>query len=354
EEIVFTTHTPIIQGNEEHPHRLLQYMGAYQNLSLEEMAAIGGVPFNMTVAGLRLSYISNAVSQLHSETARKMWRDVDNSSEIIAITNGVHRSSWVDDRIVESYQDREKLWEKHMDNKEKLIKYVEEKTGQQLKKDSLLIGFARRAAPYKRGTFIFADLEKIEHFLEDSKIQIIFSGKAHPLDDTGKKIVAKQYAMAKRYPDSVVFLEDYSMEIGNYLVRGCDLWLNNPRRPKEACGTSGVKAAMNGVLNFSTLDGWWPEAYQEGENGWQLGDGKQAEDFEGKDKEQVEKQDKNDLKSLYKVLLEEILSCYYGNREKWLEMMQKSIESTYQQFSAKRMLEDYYQKMYELEEYYIL
>ncbi|MEJ6951214.1 alpha-glucan family phosphorylase [Natronospora cellulosivora (SeqCode)] len=353
EEIVFTTHTPIIQGNEEHPHKLLEYMGAYQNLSLEQMAAIGGVPFNMTVAGLRLSYISNGVSELHSKTANKMWEDVDNSSEIIPITNGVHRPSWVSSKIIDCYQDKDKLWTVHMENKEELINYVKEKTGQQLKKDLLLIGFSRRAAPYKRGTFIFSELEKIEAYLKDSRIQIIFSGKAHPLDDVGKKIVAKQYAMAKKYPKSVVFLEDYSMEIGSYLVKGCDLWLNNPRRPKEACGTSGIKAAMNGVLNFSTLDGWWPEAYQEGKNGWQLGNGKEAADFEGKEKEKVKKQDLNDLKSLYNILLEEIVPSYYQSREKWLEMMQNSIESTYDKFSAQRMLKDYYKKMYDIDEYNI-
>ncbi|MFW6306327.1 MAG: alpha-glucan family phosphorylase, partial [Bacillota bacterium] len=133
----------------------------------------------------------------------------------------------------------------------------------------------------------------------------------------------------------------------------CDLWLNNPRRPKEACGTSGVKAAMNGVLNFSVLDGWWPEACVHGENGWQMGNGKDEDDFEGEHSERIEKQDKNDLDSLYKVLLDEIIPTYYENREKWIRMMQKSIESTWEQFSAQRMLLDYYNKMYDIEEYYI-
>ncbi|MFP4662564.1 MAG: alpha-glucan family phosphorylase [Halanaerobiales bacterium] len=352
EEIVFTTHTPIIQGNEEHPHRLLQYMGAYQNLTLEQMAAIGGVPFNMTVAGLRLSYISNGVSQLHSEIANQMWEDVDNRSEIIDITNGVHRGTWVSSEIDEVYQDKEKLWETHLDHKRELIEFVKNRTAKELSEDSLLIGFARRAAPYKRGNFIFSDLDKIEPLLEENKIQIIISGKAHPLDDTGKDIVADQVAMARKY-SGVVFLEDYDMDIGHHLTRGCDLWLNNPRRPKEACGTSGVKAAMNGVLNFSTLDGWWPEAYQEGENGWQLGDGKEENDFTGDAEERVEKQDKNDLESLYKTLTAEIIPTYYDDKEKWKAMMQKSIESTKEQFSAKRMLDDYYSKMYNLDEYNI-
>jgi len=353
EEIVFTTHTPIIQGNEEHPHSLLQYMGAYQNLTLEQIAAIGGVPFNMTVAGLRLSYISNGVSQLHSETANKMWEDIDNRSEIIGITNGVHRNTWVSPEISEVYQDKEKLWQTHNKLKKELIEFVINKTGQQLSIDSLLIGFARRAAPYKRGNFIFANLELIEPLLKENKVQIIMSGKAHPLDDVGKEIVAKQVAMAEKYPDSVVFLEDYDMEIGHYMTRGCDLWLNNPRRPKEACGTSGVKAAMNGVLNFSTLDGWWPEAYKEGENGWQLGDAKDEDDFDGNQSEKIEKQDQSDLNSLYQTLIEEIIPTYYNKQDRWITMMQQSIEDTREEFSAHRMIMEYYEKMYNLEEYSI-
>ncbi len=351
EEIVFTTHTPIIQGNEEHPHSLLQYMGAYQNLTLEQIAAIGGVPFNMTVAGLRLSYISNGVSQLHSETANKMWEDIDNRSEIIGITNGVHRSTWVSSEISEVYQDKEKLWQTHNKLKKELIEFVKNKTDRELSIDSLLIGFARRAAPYKRGNFIFSNLEVIEPLLKENKVQIILSGKAHPLDDVGKEIVAKQVAMAEKYPNSVIFLEDYDMEIGHYMTRGCDLWLNNPRRPKEACGTSGVKAAMNGVLNFSTLDGWWPEAYEEGKNGWQLGDAKDENDFDGDSSEKIEKQDQYDLNSLYQTLTDEILATYYDNQEKWITMMQQSIEDTKEEFSAKRMIMEYYEKMYNLEEY---
>lgn len=351
EEIVFTTHTPIIQGNEEHPHNLLQYMGAYQNLTLEQMAAIGGVPFNMTVAGLRLSYISNGVSQLHSETANKMWEEIDDRSEIISISNGVHRNTWVSSEIRQIYKEKEKLWDIHLNNKKELIEFVINRTGKQLKMDSLLIGFARRAAPYKRGIFIFSDMDIIDPLLRENKIQIIFSGKAHPLDDSGKEIVAKQVAIADKYPGSVIFLENYDMEIAYYMTRGCDLWLNNPRRPKEACGTSGIKAAMNGILNFSILDGWWPEAYREDENGWQLGDGKYEDDFDGDYSEKIKKQDQNDLKSLYETLLDEILPTYYNDREKWKTMMQQSIKSTIEKFSAQRMLRDYYEKMYMLDEY---
>ncbi|MFW5992404.1 MAG: alpha-glucan family phosphorylase [Halanaerobiaceae bacterium] len=354
EKIVFTTHTPVIQGNEEHPHRLLQYMGVSHDFTLEQMAAIGGIPFNMTVAGLRLSYISNGVSSLHSNTANEMWKDIDNRSEIIAVTNGVHHSTWVSPEIINNYRNGNNLWQEHRRHKNTLINYVENKTGQRLNQDSLLIGFARRAAPYKRGTFIFREEEKIADLLHSGKIQIIFSGKAHPLDDEGKAIVARQAALARKYPESVVFIEDYDMETAFYLTQGCDLWLNTPRRPKEACGTSGIKAAMNGVLNLSILDGWWAQACEHGQNGWQFGNGKGEDNFKGNHAQKIKEQDANDLKSLYDVLLNEVIPTYYEKHDKWVKMMQDSINSTYERFSAERMLSEYYQKMYEIKKYFII
>ncbi|MFW6035773.1 MAG: alpha-glucan family phosphorylase, partial [Halothermotrichaceae bacterium] len=302
----------------------------------------------------RLSSVSNGVSDLHSKTANNMWQHVENRSEIIAITNGVHRSTWVNKEINDNYQNKDKLWEIHQKQKEKLIKFVKKKTGQNLDKDTLLIGFARRAAPYKRGVFIFRDEEKIASFLYEGKIQLIFSGKAHPLDDQGKEIVAKQVKMARKYPDSVVFLENYDMEIAHYLVQGCDLWLNNPRKPKEACGTSGIKAAMNGVLNLSILDGWWPEVCEHGVNGWQIGEGMELDKFKGDYQQRINNQDIYDLKCLYEVLFSEVIPVYYEKHEKWVDMMQKSIDSTYDRFSAARMIKDYYDKMYNITQYYLL
>jgi len=326
EEIVFTTHTPVIEGNEEHPLALLKYMGADQNLTLEEMIEIGGAPFNMTVAALRLSYISNGVSQLHTKTANKMWDKVSDCSEIIAITNGVHLSTWVADEILAIYLEKERLWSVHQELKKELIDFIAERTGRRLKKDSLLIGFARRAAPYKRGNFIFSDEEKIAPFLQEGMIQLIISGKAHPLDKVGKNIVKRQVKYSRKYPDSVIFLEDYDMETARYLTRGCDVWLNNPIIFREACGTSGIKAAMNGVLNVSTLDGWWPEVCQHDINGWQI---ESASD------------------SLYQVLLNQVLPTYYHDRRKWIKMMQTSIKSTLNRLSARRMLKDYFTLMYD-------
>ncbi|MFW5986101.1 MAG: alpha-glucan family phosphorylase [Halanaerobiales bacterium] len=335
EKVVFTTHTPIKEGNESHSLKTMEYMGACNGLSLEQMVKIGDAPFNMTVAGLRLSRIANGVSHLHGNTARSMWEDITDRSPIISITNGIHRQSWVDNRIIEAYEKEDDLWPVHQQIKQELVNLVEEKTETRLKIDKLLIGFARRAAPYKRSDLIFHKPEIIETYLENGDIQIIFAGKAHPLDDTGKEIVATLIEMMKKYPESVVFLENYDMEIGRMLTRGSDIWLNNPRRPLEACGTSGMKAAMNGVLNLSILDGWWPEACRHGINGWQFGNG-----YEGKD------QDKHDLKSLYRVLLEEVLPLYYNNKDSWTEMMNQSIKTTYEPYSASTMLENYYQELY--------
>jgi glycogen phosphorylase len=337
-EVVFTTHTPVKQGNEEHYLNRLEYMGAFNGLTTEQMVYIGGAPFNMTVAALRTCKKSNAVAQLHAETANEMWSHVDYPAPIIGITNAIHVPTWVDNRLLSSVDNTDILWQNHMDNKKALIEFIKDRTGAKLDTDVLLIGFSRRAATYKRSNFIFRDEKVIRPLLEQKKLQIVFSGKAHPLDDTGKEIVSNLVKMSKEYPNAVVFLENYDMTIGKMLTRGSDIWLNNPRRPLEASGTSGMKAAMNGVLNFSVLDGWWPEACQHGVNGWQIGNGFESED--------IEKLDQNDIDSLYETLTKEILPTYYENRTKWIEMMQNSIRSTSYQFSMERMLKEYFELLY--------
>ncbi len=338
QEVVFTTHTPVLQGNESHYLDRLAYMGAYNGLSHEQMIHIGGAPFNMTVAALRLSKKANAVAQLHAETANCMWQHVDYNKPIIGITNAIHVPTWVDPEILSAVDREGDLWQVHMQNKRSLLDFIKRRNGVELDPDVLLIGFSRRAAPYKRSNFIFSDENIIAPLLEGRKLQIVFSGKAHPLDDTGKSIVENLVGMSRRYPNAVVFLENYDMEIGRMLTRGSDIWLNNPRRPLEASGTSGMKAAMNGVLNFSVLDGWWPEACRHGVNGWQIGGG-----FESCD---VCEQDCHDLKSLYQVLLEEILPTYYERRDRWVDMMKNSIHSTRKQFAMERMLSEYYELLY--------
>ncbi len=337
-EIVFTTHTPVIQGNESHPIERIRYMNANLGLSREQLIELGGDPFNMTVGALRLSRKSNAVAQLHGKTAQQMWSHVPNRSEIVPITNAIHRPTWVDADMLEAAEKNRGLWEAHTANKKALIEFIKERTGQELDAGKLLIGFSRRAAPYKRADLIFSKPEVIGPLLEDQTLQIVFSGKAHPLDDNGKSIVERLVAMARKYPQSVAFIEDYDMATGAALTRGADIWLNNPRRPKEASGTSGMKAAMNGVLNCSILDGWWPEACKHGVNGWQFGDGFESED--------TEKQDAHDLEALYAVLQNEVLPTYYENRDKWVDMMRHSIQDTREYFAVKRMLDEYYELLY--------
>jgi starch phosphorylase len=334
-QIVFTTHTPVIAGNEVHEHELLRYMGADNGLTYGQLLKLGGEPFSMTVAGLRLSHKANAVAELHGNTAREMWKDVTGASEIIAITNGVHNGTWQDERIIKAFQEGQDLWEPHLAAKQELLADIYRRNDIKLDADVLTIGFARRAAPYKRSDLIFRKPEVIAPLLKERRLQLIFSGKTHPNDLIGKKIVARLYEMSKQFPESVIFLQNYDMRIGKLLTRGCDVWLNNPIRPMEASGTSGMKAAMNGVLNFSIPDGWWPEGCIHGVNGWQIGNGYQGEN-----------QDSVDAEALYQVLLENVIPTYYLDRKKWVAMMQASIEMSQWRFSAARMVQDYYRKMY--------
>lgn len=335
--IVFTTHTPVEAGNEKHDFDILHYMNASKDFTDEQLEAIGDKPFNMTVAGLRLSKIANGVSQLHGKVAQEMWSYVTDSAPIIAVTNGVHNGTWQEPGIYEicTENNRDALRALHNMKKMAMIDEIQKRCGVWLNPESLTIGFARRAAPYKRGNMIFSDVEKLESLFNDNKLNLVFAGKAHPNDIEGKHIIADLYNMAKKYPNNIVFIENYDMEIGQMLTRGCDVWLNNPRRPQEACGTSGMKAAMNGVLNFSVLDGWWDEYCVDDVNGWQIGDR-----YEGED------QDSYDGKSLYDSLFSKVIPTYYNNQEKWLDMMIESIITTTTKFAAARMLNDYVKKMY--------
>ena len=338
DEVVFTTHTPVIQGNESHELRTMEYMGATRGLTLEQMERIGGDPFNMTVAALRVARRANAVAELHAETANDMWAHVDGRCEIVPITNCIHTPTWVDPRITAAFAAGQPLRPVHDEIKSELIDFIEERTGARLRQDRIIIGFSRRAAPYKRSDLVFSDMDRIGPYLERGDVQIVFSGKAHPLDDTGKDIVAQLVEMSRRFPNAVVFLQDYDMEIGKMLTRGSDVWLNNPRRPQEASGTSGMKAAMNGVLNCSVLDGWWPEACEDGVNGWQIGDGFESDD--------VDELDEHDAAALYAVLLDKVLPTFSDDPERWESMMRASIQSTSERFAVERMLDDYERLLY--------
>jgi len=340
--IVFTTHTPVSAGNEAHDLNLLMEIGANNNLTYQQLKLIGGNPFNMTAACLHMAKVANGVSEIHGETARNMWKHLDDSAPILSITNGVHRKTWQDKKVNDAFQDHGDLWAAHQDAKKDLVNYVAKKTDAHMNPENLIIGFARRAAPYKRSELIFRDTNKIEDLLKTGKIQLLFSGKAHPNDHYGKDIVATLVKMDRKYKDSVVFLENYDIEICQHLIQGVDIWLNNPRRPMEASGTSGMKAAMNGVLNLSVLDGWVAEGPEHGVNGWIIDNVLDQLDNHLSE-------DEKDLRALYKILREEVIPIYYDDRDRWIKMMRASIAMSHHKFSAIRMLDDYYQKMYKTE-----
>jgi len=330
--IVFTTHTPVKAGNEEHALKDLRRMGACLQLSGSEMREIGGDPFNMTVAGLRLSRVANAVSALHGDTARAMWAHVEGAAPIIHVTNGVHAGTWQSEAVVGGSDDTA-LWHAHRDHKAALLDEVERRTGSGFDRDALTIGFARRAATYKRGDLILRDVTRLETLLANHRVQILFAGKSHPDDAAGKAVIAKLVQAQRTHSGRIAFLENYDMGLGRLLTRGCDVWLNNPVRPLEASGTSGMKAAMNGVLNLSILDGWWPEGCEHGVNGWAIG-GEDAGD------------DAKDLAALYDLLTHEVLPTW-ADRARWVRMMRASIAMASERFSAARMVSDYFAKMYD-------
>jgi len=350
ERVVFTTHTPVLAGNEAHAIDLLTRMSADLGCSTDELTAIGGSPFNMTVAGLRLSRRANAVAQLHGETARSMWREVEAAAPIIAVTNGVHVGTWQDPRVRAAVvadkspeRRRADLWRAHQQMKRELIAVIAERTGAQMSADRLLVGFARRAATYKRADLVLTDEARLSALLERG-LQLVFAGKAHPADTDGKAVVARIHEAARRFPGQIAYLENYDIELGALLTRGCDVWLNNPRRPKEASGTSGMKAAMNGVLNLSVLDGWWPEGCRHGETGWVIGDS--ANGTVNLTAAEIDAIDARDRDSLYRVLGDEVLPRYQGDREAWIAMMEHSVAMASWRFSSDRMVEDYFERLY--------
>lgn len=333
ERTAFTTHTNVPAGNESHSINLLMEVGANVDLSYEQMETIGGNPFGMTVASLRLASMANGVSRIQVLAAKDMWHFVKEAPNIIAITNGVHKPTWQDRRIAEAFKnlDIDGIYEAHKICKKELVDIINERIDGHFDENRLLIAFARRATEYKRWNLIFRDKKKFEHLIEKYNIQIVFAGKAHRHDSSGKSFISEVYHLSKKYPNNVVFLEGYDIALAQKLVSGADIWLNNPRVPLEACGTSGMKAAMNGVLNFSTLDGWWREADMHGINGWNIGNGEYY-------------QDESDSKYLIHTLETEVLSTY-SRPEIWKNKMFASIVTS-EQYTTTRMVEEYYVNLY--------
>jgi starch phosphorylase len=334
ERIVFTTHTPIQAGNEQHALRDLRRMGACLELSGAEMRAIGDDPFNMTVAGLRLSRLANAVSQLHEQTARAMWAYVTGAAPIIGITNGVHAPTWQDTGIRDSDDDPAAIARAREPLRRALRETIARRGGTPPPENALVIGLARRAAGYKRNDLVLRDPGRLARLTEGGQVALVFAGKAHPDDPDGKAMVARIALSASRSGGTVTFLENYDLELGRVLTRGCDLWLNTPVRPLEASGTSGMKAAMNGVLNISIPDGWWPEGCEHGVNGWRVGDGSS-------------RGDDADLALLFE-LLEGDVRAAWSDPARWSRMMAASVHMASTRFSSDRMVREYFERLYRL------
>jgi starch phosphorylase len=261
-----------------------------------------------------------------------MWKDVENDCPIGAITNGVHRATWQASEIRDAGDAPAKIWDAHVGLKAQLLAEIRRRQGVALDPDHLLVGFARRAAGYKRSDLLLRDETRLAKLLENHNVRVLFAGKAHPDDASGHDMVTKLVQGARKHPGKVLFLENYDMALGRLLTRGCDVWLNNPVRPLEASGTSGMKAAMNGVLNVSILDGWWPEGCEDGVNGFAVGKGEPGDDA-------------RDLEAVYDMLEQRVIPAF-ADRARWSKMMAASVKMAVGRFSAERMVREYFEKLY--------
>ncbi len=387
EKCVFTTHTPVIAGHDRFsPELFKKELSGYakeSGLDIEKLIRFGRIDpsdenesFTMTLLGLDMARTSNGVSKLNGEVARRQWQEnypdvIPEDIPIGHVTNGVHLPTWsapeaqefVSKHISDWKSNRadsskwsalndvsdESLWAYRRQLRGRLIDYVNEKLGEtRLDPDALTIGFARRFATYKRATLLFSDLERARRLFDnhDRPVQILFAGKAHPRDQGGKDLIKRIYDVAKdpSFNGKVLFLENYNMEIGRFLVSGSDVWLNNPRRPMEASGTSGQKVAIHGGLNLSVLDGWWPEGF-DGTHGWAIGDDASA------NIEDASMQDPKDADFLYEILENELIPSFYtrdkgGLPKDWIERMRSAMTKLPSAFSAERMVRDYINQYY--------
>jgi starch phosphorylase len=401
--LVFTTHTPVTAGHDYFPPDLMdRYFADYMKklgLSRKDFLALGrqnpdneSEPFCMTVLALRMASYTNGVSRLHGEVSRRMWRNLwpnvpERELPIVHVTNGIHFMSWISREMRELY-DRylglhwqkepadqevwqqvehiasEELWFTHQRRKERLVAFARRRLRSQLEQrgaskttikaadevlqsGALTIGFARRFATYKRATLLLYDPQRLARILNnpDRPVQIIFAGKAHPKDNPGKELIQKIIGLARQeeFRRRIVFLEDYDMAVARYLVQGSDVWLNTPLRPREASGTSGMKAAANGVLNLSILDGWWDEAYQSSDVGWAIG---KREAYEDRDY-----QDQVEAGNLYDILEQEVIPIFYdrgadGLPRRWIARMKATIGKLCYFFNTHRMVEEYTEQFY--------
>jgi starch phosphorylase len=398
---VFTTHTPVPAGNEAFPLWLMdKYFPQYWNrmglnrdafMALATLDQSWGTSFSMPGLAIKFSSKRNGVSELHGEVSREMWKFLwpgtpAEEVPIGSITNGIHTGSWLARRLrnlydrslgedwYENLDDPEtwesllsipddELWQVHRHLKRRLQSFMIGRAraqwvttkihpvqivaaGSLMDPNVLTIGFARRFATYKRAALLLRNIDRLQALVTraNTPVQFIFAGKAHPADEPGKRVIQELYRVIKRaeFAGRMIFIEDYDQNIARHLVQGCDVWLNTPRRPHEASGTSGEKAAVNGVLNLSIPDGWWPEGFN-GENGWTIG----SEEPQAND----EAQDNADSLSLFELLENEIVPLYYTRDEKdlpreWIRRMKEAIATLTPIFSTRRMVKDYVNQMY--------
>jgi len=353
-QVVFTTHTPVEAGHDFFSYDLINEV--IESTFIEKLRnTVGGSGLSMTDLALKFSRYVNGVSRKHAEVSRAMF----NNDSIDWVTNGVHSTTWTCEsfaalydkyilgwrtntsRLMQAIQiPNEEIWEAHRTAKLKLLDMVFEETGQKLDPDILTIGFARRAATYKRADLIFTDIKRLLE-IGAGKIQFIFSGKAHPHDEPGKDILQKIHNISKELGTAmpVVFIENYNMTPAKLITSGVDLWLNTPVRPREASGTSGMKCVHNGIMNFSVLDGWWIEGCLEGHTGWAIGPEPGPNDMRGYDESQ-------DAEDLYRKLQIKILPLYYNNRPRWIRMMKLAISINASYFNTHRVVREYCEKAY--------
>ena len=345
---VFTTHTPVPAGHDQFSYDLVRQVLS-EFVPIDFLKTVGGQDrLNMTLLALNLSHYVNGVAKEHGKISQEMFPGY----HVDSITNGVHSSTWVCEsfkRLYDKYipgwandpfslryalsTPKEEIWNAHQEAKRALVNYVNRETNSGMDYETLTIGFARRATAYKRVGLVFYDANKLVNISKNvGKIQFVFSGKAHPKDWSGKELIKKIISVSGQLKDhiKVVYLENYDMELAKMLVSGVDLWLNTPHKPKEASGTSGMKAAHNGVPSLSILDGWWIEGCIEGLTGWSIGSVHDTESV-----------DQDNAHSLYEKLEEVIVPTFYNNHQNWIDIMRHCIAINASFFNTHRMVQQY-------------
>ena len=344
EKIAFTTHTPEEAGNEKHEITLLEKMGFFCGTPLDEVRKISGIEddvFNHTLVALRVAKIANGVSRIHGEVAKKMWEKYDNICPIISITNAQNKKYWSDkllNKALETGSDKD-LTERKKELKTELFEVVADQTGQLFDPEVLTIVWARRFAEYKRPALVTEDMERFHKIMsnKDRPVQMIWAGKPYPMDYNAISVFNSLVYLSKKYKNMAV-LVGYELKLSKMLKRGADVWLNNPRLPREASGTSGMSAAMNATVNFSTYDGWIPEFAKHGVNSFIVPPADLSLP--------IHQQDNADQQNLLDILEDQILPIYYDEPEKWLTIIKTSMQDVVPYFDSDRMAYQYYEKLY--------